>query len=173
MEAPGASNAVTEAAIRSMHDIVLPSPPSWMPQTWGWVLVAFIVLLTITILGLIWRRRRNANAYRREALRLLMDIEHDIVDPATRAQAVIALAAVLKRTALAAFPRRQVAALSGKEWVSFLDEQDDDDTGHAVERLLDDAEYRGRNSLERLPENVGLDLTAGARSWIERHHVRA
>ena len=51
-------------------------------------------------------RRHRRNAYRREALRELE--EADAAD----------ISAILKRTALVAFPREQVASLSGAAWMA-------------------------------------------------------
>src|SRR5260221_8720813 len=98
----------TEAALRSLKDIATPPPVSWFPQTWGWMALA--VLLAAVVLALLVRqvRRYRANRYRREALLELKALEHEIRDPTTRREAVQALAALLKRTALGAWPRADV-----------------------------------------------------------------
>ncbi len=163
---------ITQAALRSLHDIATPPPVAWWPQTWGWAAIALLFVFVLTLWVLMFIRRYRRNAYRREAIRLINEIEPKILEPTTRTEAVLELAAILKRTALAAWPKQEVASLSGSAWVQFLDEHDDDGAGHALERLLDDVEYRPPG-LDRLPSNVCGDLIASARKWIERHHVSA
>jgi hypothetical protein len=163
----------TEAALRSLKDIATPPPVSWFPQTWGWMALA--VLLAAVVLALLVRqvRRYRANRYRREAVLELRALEHEIRDPATRRQAVQALAALLKRTALAAWPRADVAPLSGPAWIAFLRKQEDDGVAKALATMLDDLEYQGDGSMNTVPSSIAGDVIASARQWIERHHVSA
>lgn len=97
-----------------MHPIVEPEPVSWLPATVGWwVLLCW--LLAVTVLGLArWLVRRRRNRYRRESLKSL-----GAIDP-TAAGAAAEVAAIVKRTALAAYPREEVAALTGTDWSDFL-----------------------------------------------------
>lgn len=88
-----------------------PAGISYAPQTAGWWMVAGAVLLGLAALLWLGLRHRRANAYRRAALQAL-DAARD--DPAQ-------IAAVLRRTAVAAYPRRQVARLYGESWLRFLD----------------------------------------------------
>ncbi|NEK18573.1 DUF4381 domain-containing protein [Rhizobium leguminosarum] len=173
MEPAAKLDPMTETALRSLHDIVVPAPVSWWPQTWGWALVAALLALAALLVFLRWIKRYRANAYRREALALLERISGKLRHPATRADAIQDLAEVLKRTALAAWPRDEVASLSGDGWVRFLDAHDEDGTGDTLERLLDDFEYHGTEIVADLPSSVCGDLVIAARKWIEQHHVSA
>jgi hypothetical protein len=167
------SDPITEAALRSLHDIAIPTPVSWMPQTWGWMVLGLILLAGLMTVFLLWLRRCRANAYRRKARRILDGIEIRIRNPETRQGAIRELARLLKRTALAAWPRDQVASLSGAAWVRFLDGHAEGDAGHALARLLDDFEYRGGSSVDGLSQKVSDDIVAAVRRWIEHHHVSA
>ncbi|MCT4373510.1 DUF4381 domain-containing protein, partial [Yangia mangrovi] len=95
--------------INQLIEPVPPEPVSLVPQTWGWVALA--VLLAVLALWGLWRghRRHVANAYRRAALAEL-----------GRAGTTAELAAILRRAALAAFPRAEVASLTGADWTAFL-----------------------------------------------------
>ena len=165
-----APDPLTEIALRSLKDIAVPEPVSWMPQTWGWALLSFLLLGAVVTALLFWLRRYRANAYRREALELLDGIEQNLQNPATYDQAVHELAEVLKRAALAGWGRTGVAALSGTAWVRFLDEQGGGDAGHALRNLLDDVEYQGEGHVEAL---AATGLLSSARTWIRHHHVSA
>jgi Domain of unknown function (DUF4381) len=96
--------------IEKLHDFQQPAPPSWMPQTTAWYVL--FVAVALILAGLAFRIVRSwlKNRYRRAALLELA---------ATPAQGFSAL---LKRTALAAWPRETVASLSGPRWLKFLDE---------------------------------------------------
>lgn len=92
-----------------LRDIVVPeAPPIWPPAPEFWLLL-FTLLFAVFIVVFQWRRARRANAYRRAGLALLpgADTVHEI-------------SVILKRVALAAFPREQVASLYGDEWLAFL-----------------------------------------------------
>lgn len=153
----------TEAALRSLADIVTPPPVSWMPQTWGWVLLAVLAWSLIMLLAWRWLKRWRKNRYRREALRLLRNLDRD--------QLCDGVPELLKRVALAAWPREHVAHLSGKEWVEFLAAAaPGNKVGQQLAALLAEDEYKsGRNPAP--PPKLAGDLIASAALWIEKHHV--
>ncbi|MES5047036.1 DUF4381 domain-containing protein [Rhizobium nepotum] len=162
---------MTEAALRTMRDIAMPPQVSWIPQTWGWSVLAGALLIMLAVIGTRWILRYRANAYRREAVALVNVIEERLRDPAARREGLRDIAEILKRTALAAWPRSEVASLSGNAWIRFLEEHDDD--GRMLQRLVDDFEYRGAGLDADLPSDVCSELVVAARNWIERHHVSA
>lgn len=110
----------SEAQMTSLVDLidrliepVEPAPVSMMPQTWAWAVLGLGILAVLAFaVWWVWRRHRT-NAYRGAALRELRAAPHDAA----------AIAAILRRTALAAYPRSQVAGLAGEDWLHFLDQQ--------------------------------------------------
>lgn len=109
------------ASLDRVHDVVVPAPVPWWPPApgWYWVLglAAVLAIAGIIRASIRWQR----NAYRREALAewarghaLLL------AEPSRRAEALRHFAELLKRTALSAFPRREVASLTGSGWLAFL-----------------------------------------------------
>ncbi len=170
MEQEARPDPITEAALRSLKDIVVPQPVSWMPHTWGWLALGLILLAAILLWGMVLYRRWRRNAYRREALQILDEIEGDLRSQQTRDVASARLGELLKRTALAAWPRNTIAAVSGNEWVGFLSSHQGSEIGSALKSYLDDFEYRGSATLSA---DATDDLLLDARRWIERHHVSA
>ncbi len=101
------------ASLRPLHT---PAPVGWWPPAPGWWLLAVVLLASA---GLAWWYRRKT-ALRRVALAELRDLERGEPDNARLTAGVNRL---LRRVALARFPRTQVAALSGEAWLGFLDRQ--------------------------------------------------
>jgi LPXTG-motif cell wall-anchored protein len=142
-----------------MHDLAVPEPVSWLPQTDGWwILLIWLVLLAgIGIAGLVgWRRR---NRYRREALSELASIV-EFGGPGGAA----AVAELIKRTALTVFPRTEVAALYGEKWSAFLVR-----TGGNDEEINAVASHIARASYA--PDVEVEEIIRGAERWIRRHRV--
>lgn len=132
-----------------------PPPVSMMPQTWGWATIALILLAACIIAALYLWRHYRANAYRRYALK---ELEAARNDPA-------AIAATLRRTALAAYPRRNVAGLVGEDWLRFLDAQvSGRDFLEGPGRLLAAAPYRTTRGEPA--------LYAIAKYWVARHRPK-
>lgn len=163
----------TEIALRTLKDIATPTPVSWMPQTWGWLAVASFFLAIVLLWCARAYRRWKRNAYRREALKLLDEIEVDLRSPDARGQAVNRLTELVKRTALAAWPRKDVAAITGRDWIRFLRAHDTGGIGRALEIVFDDIEYQGERTVRNLTPDVVDNLARGVRRWIEEHHVSA
>jgi hypothetical protein len=164
---------VTEASLRSLKDIALPPPVSWFPQTWGWLVLALILLLAVLLIFLRWLKHYRADRYRREALGDVAELERDIRNPVTRSQAIRSLAEILKRVALAAWPRNEVASLSGEAWTRFIRDRSGGKSGDTLQKMLNDLEYRSDESISALPPDFAEDLIVAARQWIGGHHVSA
>lgn len=130
-----------------------PAPVSMAPATAGWTVLA--LMLALAILWLLWRgvRQWRANAYRRAALAELASAGDD---PA-------AVAAILRRTALAAWPRTRVASLRGGEWLRFLDSTGGDGFTDGPGAVLARAPYRTAGPTP--------GLGALAARWVRRHRV--
>lgn len=164
-------DAAAMAALEQLADVVLPAPVSWLPQTWGWAIVALLLLAAAVWALLRWRRYRAANRYRVEVLAELARLEAQLADDSTRGRALAGIPALLKRTALAAWPRSETASLSGAQWVAFLRRQAE--FPEAAARLLDDAEYRPAQALDAVSADDARGCARVARQWIESHRVPA
>ena len=158
--------------LRGLADIAMAAPVSMRPGTWAWaVLAAVLVLLALWLLWR-WRLHREANRYRGEAIAALRSLEPGLAEAGGRAAALAQMAVILKRTALAAYRRGDVAPLSGTAWVAFL-------RGHVrtlpgdLAQLLDDLEYRPEAALEAITDGQARAALRAAETWIRTHHVSA
>ncbi|NND66923.1 MAG: DUF4381 domain-containing protein [Halioglobus sp.] len=136
-----------------------PEQISWWPPAPGWwVLAAVLLALLAFALYRLWQRYQR-NAYRRQALRQLALLREEASDSR---EFVTALNALLKSTALAAYPRRDIAAQHGARWCTFLNDSLEPEQQFAAEFI--DAAYTGAD--------VALDrerLAHSAECWIRRH----
>jgi uncharacterized protein DUF4381 len=145
-------------SLDKLHDFYLPTPPAWTPQTPAWYVVFSAIGLLILWFATRTVRKWIANRYRRAALRELATVPPQ------------QYSTLLKRTALAAWPRDKVASLNGPAWLKFLDETS--------------GESRFQNSPGDQIEEIGLRpvtlsadteqaLRTLAAKWIRRHRVQA
>jgi hypothetical protein len=144
----------------NLTEIGTPDPVGWWPPAPGWYLLAG--LLALIVLRLAWRRFRRwqSNAYRRDAVRELRTIAE------SGASGLSDLPELLKRVALVAYPRSDVAALSGDAWLHFLDRTlDTVEFSQGAGRLLPDLAYTSPALGDREVRAL-IDLS---RTWITRH----
>jgi hypothetical protein len=142
-------------SLQNLRDIAEPTPVPWWPPAVGWwilsvVVAAFAVWLAVRA----WRRWR-ANAYRRAALKKLRS-----------ATKLVEIAEILKRAALCAFPRTDVASLSGDAWSDWLRQTVDQELPVPVAETLEHGVFDGNDNRNR------ADVASFVASWI-RHHRRA
>jgi hypothetical protein len=146
--------------VAGLVDIPLPQAVSLWPQTWTARLVIAAALAAIIVSVWTLARRRYQNRYRREALAEIDRIAADETPDVGQ------LAMLVRRTALAAFPREQVAALDGPDWLAFLDRScGGSEFSQGKGRILAAAPYQPAAAVD-LPELIGL-----VRRWIKVHHA--
>jgi hypothetical protein len=98
----------------------MPVPTGWWPLASGWHVLAGLLL--IFLCWFVYKSVTNwkANRYRRSALSELEALSEGIQNPAGRNSSLRKIPALLKRTALAVYPRNEVAMLTGEDWFQFL-----------------------------------------------------
>jgi hypothetical protein len=87
---------------------------------------------------------------------------------------LIQIPSLLKRVALAAWPRPRVASLAQKPWADFVCSTE----GKAalptpLAKLLNDAEYRQAKDLAAVSTDDVVACAQLAKRWIEAHRVSA
>lgn len=150
-----------------MHDLVAPPPVPWWPPAPGWYWVLGILLVALVYLAGCAFSRWQKNRYRREALaeyhRLTAGLSGDRVGVMT------GLAELVKRAAVSAFPRTEVASLTGDGWLAFLDRSAgmkgfSSETGW----LLEKAAYgTGADP----GEGKAREAAALVEHWLKKHRV--
>lgn len=150
--------------LEQLHPLREPALIGWWPLAPGWWLSLAILLLVLAGTGWWLYRRYQRNSYRRQGLRQLDSIRRQYDHQQDTGTAVQAINALLKAVALQAYPRRDIAALSGDAWQEFL--RDSAPQGPAFESAALTAQYR--------PSAEHIDIAAllqASRNWISRHEV--
>ena len=134
-------------SLSNLRDIVIPDGPGLWPLAPGaWVVLCIITVLVLIILWQ-WISSRKRNAYRRAGMALLGNAKtvHDI-------------SVLLKRVALAVFPREQVASLYGNDWVDFL------------KQTCPESRFSEKDIADSDTE-ANIELIKQAGFWIRHHRV--
>lgn len=160
------------ASANDLQDLRLPEPTSLAPATTAFfVLFAFLLAVLGALAFLGWRRWKK-NAYRRRARALLAQWRDDVAFEGTRAPALAKLPRLVKHVALEAWPRPEVAALTGQPWLAFLDHTIG---GHAFEdgpgRHLPALAYDAPGKTARLDPGEITALFDLVDRWIGTHRA--
>ncbi|MHC4943883.1 MAG: DUF4381 domain-containing protein [Planctomycetota bacterium] len=160
------------ASLDNLHDIVTPAPVSWWPLAPGWYVLALLILLTLGWSAWTWYRRRRTNAYRRAALLEFEALSRQTGSAHEREDALRKLPELLKRTALAAWPRAEVAELTGREWLAFLDRTAGmKKFSEGKGRILPELAYGGSKFFQALKDEEVRSVIGLAERWIREHRV--
>jgi len=150
--------------LAQLHPLREPALSGWWPPAPGWWLLAGLALLILC--WLFWKlyRAYRANAYRRQALAQLARIRVSYEARGDTERCLSEINALLKSVALQAFPRRQVASISGQPWIEFLNQHGA--PAAQIDAPLATAHYTGCAS-EAVLEDA-LDKSA---RWIKSHRA--
>jgi Domain of unknown function (DUF4381) len=150
--------------VAGLIDIPLPASISLWPETWTsrMTVAVAVVVVVVSVAWLLHRRWRRR--YRREAL---AELDRIARAPIESAQLARKLAVLVRRTALAAFPRQQVAQLTGRAWLDFLDRSyGGTEFSQGVGQSLEVAAYQPSGW-----QHDWLPLIELIRRWIKVHHA--
>ncbi len=162
MSAPPLPDAFGNYALGDFVEVVAPPAIDWLPQTTGWKWVGMVLLALALYRGGQRLARWHRNRYRREAAARMKSLALS-ADPGTL---VPELNRLLKLTTLAAWPREEVARLSGEEWVSFLNRQCPTPPFNAAQRRLLAV---GAYCPGAVDTTAGRDLLEAGMAWVEQH----
>ena len=142
------------ASLDNLRDLAEPPPVSWWPLAPGWWVIAAAATIALGVYLYHAWQRWQANAYRRAAL-------SELRASSTDAQ----VAEILKRTALCAYSRETVAAMSGERWCRWLGETADVTVSAPVTEALTVGVFQ--DGARRTHE-----LTQFATHWIRSHRMQ-
>lgn len=157
--------------LEQLRDIHLPEEAGWWPLAWGWWLALAVVLLLGALLLHQWRKRRRQRRYRYDALQAVEQAYAQYQTEGDTAAYLQRVSELLRRAVLSGVSPAQgatLAALSGEQWLAFLDESlPDGDKGfqQGPGRALLAGPYQPN------PEADVKGLHALSRRWLLEHRT--
>ena len=129
-----------------LKDIHLPEAIGWWPPAIGWWLLAVFIPLVIAFLYWLYKHLTSKTAIK-TAKKNLAAIKHN--PELDNNQKLRELSMLIRRVAISVTPRTEVASLTGRQWLAFLDKSV---TGapfsEGCGQLLADAPYRNNPPTE-------------------------
>lgn len=104
-----------------LRDLHLPEAIGWWPLAPGWWLLLALLLLGLALAARASYRRHRRNAARRGALAELKRLESAWDADRNTAALAAGTSDLLRRAMLAYAPRHEVAGLTGRAWLEWLD----------------------------------------------------
>ncbi len=150
--------------LAGLRDYHLPEAVSWWPLAPGWWLL--LALLLLLVLALAWwlLRLRRCRAAARQAAEELRALRAALSEQPDSAAFIRGLSRLLRRYAITAFPGEAAAALTGEDWLAFLDAHGGDGRFRdGPGRQLVEAPYRPA------AEVAADELADLVRDWIRRN----
>jgi hypothetical protein len=157
------------ASLQNLNDIVLPEAAGWWPLASGWYVLLGLLLIILIWYIYTWIKHRIHNRYRRTALHQLQVLTQEISKSGKRDSVLRQIPILLKRTALTAYPRRQLASLTGKNWHEFLNSKVG--TPSFTEsncNSLDSISY-SVGSLDTVDAKAANELLKACKHWLKHH----
>lgn len=151
-------------SLERLHDIVTSPPVPFLPPAPGWYVLGLAAVMGLALLVAHAIRRWRADAYRRAAMA-------ELAACTTPAERLAAMPSLLKRVALTAFGREEVAALSGQAWLAWLDRTGgtkgfSQGDGRVLGQLVYDPAAWTRLSANEIEAAVGA-----GKAWIRGHRA--
>lgn len=162
-------NATDPASLQNLNDIVLPEPIGWWPLAHGWYILAGLLLVILVMVFYRSARRWHTNRYRRAAEQELRLLSAAIQNPSECDSSLRQIPFLLKRVALSAYPRTDVAILSGADWYRFLNATTSKPVfPKSVCDTLEEIAY-SRRDLAEVSGEPAKTLIAACEYWVKHH----
>ena len=136
----------------------------WWPLAPGWWLLIVSLLLALSATFFFIHRYKPI---RREALAELLRLEQNFLSGHNTTRFAMDITVLLRRVALAKYRQDEVAGLTGKKWLVFLDTQGKTtEFTQGVGHILIDVPYQGKNNLQQDQRFNEQALIKLVRDWI-------
>ncbi len=104
----------------NLRDIHLPDPVSWWPIAPGWWIILVSLILIIAAI-FVTRKIYRGRQLNRDIKAELEEIKQRFRTTQNKVQLAKALSILLRRASISYYPGTDIAGLTGKDWLSYLD----------------------------------------------------
>ncbi len=145
-----------------LRDIHLPDPIGWWPPAMGWWLLIILLPLLGYVLWRLFKRLTRKTAVK-TARKLLRELRQN--PELDELQKLQQLSALMRRVAISTASRKEAAALTGKQWLAYLDRAfPDAPFSQGIGHYLAQAQYQ-----KQLPKDLDLDALFNlCEQWIKK-----
>jgi hypothetical protein len=148
-------------ALRPLH--AAPPPALWPPAPGWWVLA--VLLLCLLAVAVVWSWRRYRQYRFRHQVYSEIDRMTDVYSTDNASEYLAGMGILLRRIALRRYPAEQVAALTGTDWLQFLDTTGGaGEFSNGVGQLLEHGPYA--RHVDAVP---AAELAALVRRWARQN----
>lgn len=151
--------------LQGLRDVHLPDPISWWPPAFGWWMIIGLLIIGGSMIFWAWTYRQRTRP-RRLALAQLKEVKQQYAAHSDDHWAVVELSHLVRRVALATFPRSQVAGLSGQSWLQFLDT-----TGHTNQFSDGPGQSLRSGPYQQRQAGSAADLIPLIERWIKQADI--
>ena len=161
----------------NLRDIHLPEPISWWPIAPGWWLIAASIILIAIVIYLFKtakQKRQLKQQLGNDIHTELATIKQQFQQTHNKVQLAKALSILLRRASISYYPEKDIAGLTGNNWLNYLDNTH---TAASKNRLFHSDIGKVLLSAPYLPETAELAFDAQAlislcESWLCAPHAR-
>ena len=157
-------NGATPTTLK-LRDIHLPDPISWWPLAPGWWFI-FGTILLVTAAVFLFRYYQKKQALKKQVLAEFEAIRIQYEQDKNAIKLLQSLSTLLRRACISFYPRSEVASLTGKSWLAFLD-----NTGN--EKVFDTKKGQLIATAPYLSENTKLDIDSKELMQLCENWLRA
>jgi ABC-type nickel/cobalt efflux system permease component RcnA len=145
-----------------LRDIHLPDAITWWPPAIGWWLLLAVIIVAAFGCWLLYKKLTKKTAVK-TATALLMSIKQ--AENTDELETLKQLSACVRRVSISVNSRSEVASLTGKEWLNYLDQSvEGTPFSTGVGQYLSDALYR-----KKAPEELEIGaLIELCEHWLKR-----
>jgi len=161
----------TELAIQ---DIQLPAAASGWPPAIGWWLLALLIIGSVIGAAVLLKRYQKKWGYRKAALALLKteykQWQHQSAeDTALTVKTLQNMLAILKRTAITAYPDANLSGMYGVQWIQALNQQTSAPCfTETLENIVIEQQYKTESTIDHSTIDISL-IYSNCQQWIKQH----
>ena len=150
--------------LNQLKDIHLPDPISVWPPALGWWILTTIILAAIVSLScwLIFYYKKNA--YRRHAIKQLQTLTENYNRQNNKTYYANNINKLLKQVAVTYYSKKSVSSLTGKAWLTFLDNSAKmTDFSQGAGQILETSQYQLTADFD------AISLSTCCKKWLKHH----
>ena len=145
-----------------LEDIITPTEIGIWPLAPGWWLLLLSIVGITTLMIVLIKRHQKKWGYRKQALqRLKAEYQHWQL-AGDEQQCLSAMASIVKRTAITAYPTVNIKSLYGQQWIDFLNKH--------TQKVVFDQDLS--TALYQKHRGINIDeLYEQYKQWIKTHAI--